>query len=115
MKMMKAGIRGAGLVGASIPVPAIGAVTGVLAAAGKIGAKLTMTKVCLATSADLHWRAYQELALSRSFGGNGPALRIVRELFYRRGATRIFGQYNVEQLIREPNGWLAINDKLMLI
>jgi hypothetical protein len=115
MKMIKAGIRGAGLVGASVPVPAMGAVTGVLATAGKIGAKLTMTKVCLATSADLHWRAYQELTLSRTFGGTGAALRIVRELFTRRGATRIFGKYNVEEIVREPNGWLAINDKLMLI
>lgn len=115
MKAMKAGIRGTGLIGSAIPVPAMGAVTGVLAAAGKIGAKLTMTKVCLATSADLHWRAYQELQLSRNFGGTGPALKIVRELFTRRGATRIFGQYNVEQIVREPNGWLAINDKLMLI
>ena len=115
MKSMKLGIRGAGLAGACIPVPAVGAVTGVLAAAAKIGAKLTMTKLCLATSADLHWRAYQELALTRSFGGTGPALRIVNELFMRRGATRVFGQYDVNQLIREPNGWLAIQDKLMLI
>jgi hypothetical protein len=115
MKMIKAGVRGAGLLGSAVPVPAMGAVTGVLAAAGKIGAKLTMTKVCLATAADLHWRAYQEATLTRSFGGTGPALRIVRELFTRRGATRIFGKYNVDQLIKEPNGWLAINDKLMLI
>lgn len=115
MKLMKAGIRTAGLVGASVPVPAVGAVTGVLASAGKLGAKLTMTKVCLATAADLHWRAYQELVLTRTFGGTGPGLRIVRELFTRRGATRVFGKYDVEQIIREPNGWNAINDKLMLI
>lgn len=115
MKSLKAGIRGAGLAGACIPVPAVGAVTGVLAAAAKIGAKLTMTKVCLATAADLHWRAYQELVLTRSFGGTGPALRIMHELFQRRGATRIFGQYDVHKIIREPNGWMAVQDKLMLI
>jgi hypothetical protein len=115
MKAMKLGVRGAGLVGSCVPVPAVGAVTGVLAAAGKLGAKLSMTKVCLATSADLHWRAYQEMTLTRTFGGTGPALRIIRELFTRRGATRVFGKYDVDQIIREPNGWIAINDKLMLI
>lgn len=115
MKLMKAGVKTAGLIGSAVPVPAVGMVTGVLAAAATLGAKLTMTKVCLATAADLHWRAYQELTLTRSFGGTGPGLRIVRELFTRRGATRVFGKYDVEQIIREPNGWLAINDKLMLI
>lgn len=118
MKTIKLGIRTAGLVGSCVPVPVVGAVTGVLGAAAKLGAQITMTKLCLATSADLHWRAFQELALvssKRFSGGTGPALRIVHELFYRRGVTRIFGQYDVEKLIREPNGWLAIQDKLMLI
>lgn len=119
MKSIKAGIRGAGLVGSCVPVPAVGAVTGVLAAAAKIGAKLTMTKVCLATAADLHWRAFQEQALTGGIkalaGGTGPAMRIMHELFRRRGATRVFGQYDVHRIIREPNGWLAVNDKLMLI
>lgn len=115
MKVLKAGIRGAGLVGSSIPVPAVGAVTGVIAAGVKLGVKLTLTRVCLATSADLHWRGFQELTLSRTFGGEGPAMRILRELFQRRGATRVFGQYDVEKIIREPNGWMAVQDKLMLI
>lgn len=120
MKYLKAGIRGTALAGSSIPVPAAGAVAGVLAAAAKVGAKLTMTKVCLATSADLHWRAFQELTLTGHLApkygdGTGPAMRIIHELFYRRGATRVFGQYDVQRLIREPIGWLAINDKLMLL
>jgi hypothetical protein len=115
MKALKAGVRTAGLLGSAIPVPMVGTATGVLAAAATMGAKLTMTKVCLATSADLHWRAFQELKLTGAFGGGtGPALRIMHELFYRRGATRVFGQYDVHRIIQEPNGWLAVQDKLML-
>lgn len=115
MKTLKAGVRTAGLVGAAVPVPMVGTATGVLAAAATMGAKLTMTKVCLATSADLHWRAFQELKLTGAFGGGtGPALRIMQELFQRRGATRVFGQYDVPRIIQEPNGWLAVQDKLML-
>lgn len=74
-----------------------------------------MTRLVLATSADLHWRGFQELALSRTFGGEGPAMRILKELFIRRGATRVFGQYDVEKIIREPNGWMAVKDKLLLM
>lgn len=113
-KGLKAGIRGAGLVGASIPVPAVGATTSVLGAAVGLGAKLTLAKACLATAADLHWRAFQEQKLASVFGGKGPAMYIMKELFYRRGATRVFGQYDVSRIIAEPNGWLAVTDKLLL-
>ncbi|MBE7210245.1 MAG: hypothetical protein INR65_04435 [Gluconacetobacter diazotrophicus] len=40
---------------------------------------------------------------------------IVREIFTKRGATRLFGAYDVDALIDEPAGWLALADKLMLI
>lgn len=120
MKAMKLGVRGAGLVGACIPVPAVGAVTGVLASATKLGASLSMRKVCCATAMELHWRGYQESVLTgmlaKKYGaGQGPAMRILRELFQRRGATRVFGQYDVDRIMREPNGWVAIQDKLTLI
>lgn len=118
MKAMKAGIRGTQLAGSAIPVPAVGAVAGVLAAGAKLGVKFTMTKVCLMLSADLHWRAYQEQVVGGAFGGKGkigPASKIVYELFTRRGATRIFGKYDVDKFIKEPCGWMAISDKILLI
>ena len=37
------------------------------------------------------------------------------ELFTRRGATRIFGKYDVDQFVKEPCGWMAISDKILLI
>jgi hypothetical protein len=120
MKAIKTGMRGSQLVVSCIPVPMVGTIAGVVGAAAKVGVKLTMTKVCLATSADIHWRAFQEQAISGAVGGGrgakvGPASRIVYELFTRRGATRIFGKYDVDAMIREPAGWMAVYDKLTLI
>ncbi|HVJ95140.1 MAG TPA: hypothetical protein VM580_35425 [Labilithrix sp.] len=122
MKRIKSWGRGAALLSSSIPTPMVSAVASLVHAAAGIGATLTMTNVSLATAAELHWRAYQELfvtqAMQRAKGfgdGTGPALRITNELFRRRGLTRVFGQYNVLQIVREPTGWLAIADKITLI
>ncbi len=118
MKGIKAGVRGGQLAGAAIPVGAVGIATGVAAAAVKIGVKLTLTKACLTTASDIHWRAFQEQKIAGAFGGAGkigPASKIMYELFARRGATRIFGKYDVDRLIKEPSGWMAVSDKLLLI
>lgn len=119
MKALKAGSRGTQLAGAAIPIGAVGIATDVANAALTLGIKLTMTKACLATAADVHWRAYQEQAISGGLGKGtgkvGPASNIMYEIFARRGATRIFGKYDVDKLIKDPAGWLALNDKLMLL
>lgn len=47
--------------------------------------------------------------------GSGPATEIIWELFTKRGATRLLGKYDVQALIEEPAGWMAIADKLLLI
>lgn len=113
MKTAKAAIRGGQTVGA-LAGGIASAVIGVGAAASKVGVKLTMTKVVLRTAAELHWRAFQEQAISRQSKA-GPASRIAYEIFTRRGATRIFGKYDVDCFIKEPSGWLALSDKLLLI
>ncbi len=119
MKAFKIGVRGTQLAGAAIPVGAVGIVTGVAAAAVKVGVKLTYTKVCLVTAADIHWRAFQEQAISGGLGLGrgkvGPASRIMYEIFARRGMTRVFGKYDVDRLIKEPTGWMALSDKMLLI
>lgn len=119
MKSIKAGVRGTQLVGSSIPIGGVSIATGIAAAAGKLGIKLHYTNVCLMTAADLHWRAFQEQAISGGLLGKtgkvGPASNMIYELFTRRGVTRVFGKYEVDKLIREPNGWMAIADKLLLI
>ncbi len=45
----------------------------------------------------------------------GPASTIFWEIFTKRGATRLLGAYDVAALVREPAGWMALGDKLMLI
>lgn len=119
MKVLKAGLRGTQLVGSCIPVTGVSIATGLAAAVGKLGIKLNYTNTCLITAADIHWRAYQEQAISgglfRKTGKVGPASNMMYELFTRRGATRIFGKYDVDAIIKEPAGWMAVSDKLLLL
>jgi hypothetical protein len=119
MKGMKIAVRGTSLAGSCIPVTGVGLATSLAAGAAKVGIKLTHTKVCLMTAADVHWRAYQEQVISGAIGGGagkvGPASNILYELFSRHGLTRVFGKYDVNKLIREPGGWRAVSDKLLLI
>ena len=47
--------------------------------------------------------------------GAGPASAIFREIFTKRGGTLLFGSFDISALIKEPAGWLALGDKLMLV
>ena len=119
-KMMKLGVRGTQLVTASIPVGPVGIASDVAAGLAKAGIKLTMYGIVNQLAMQLHWRAYLETRLTGHIGGradkpNGPASAIYFELFRRRGATRIFGQYNVPAMILEPAGHLPLRDKLLMI
>lgn len=121
LKVIKLTARGSSLAGAAIPIPAVGMATGIFSAALATGAKLTLTKACTATSLELHWRAKQEQFMSGSVlgkgtgGGVGPASQILWELFTKRGITRILGKHDIASIVKEPAGWMAINDKLLLI
>ena len=119
MKTVKTAVRGTQLAGSAIPVGALQAATGLGAAAAKLGIKLHYTNLCLITSADVHWRAFQEQAISGGLLGKrgkvGPASNMLYELFTRRGFTRVFGKYDVDKIIRAPAGWMAVSDKLLLI
>lgn len=119
MKAMKTGLRGTQLVGSAVPVAGVGIATGLAASAGKLGIKLRYTNTCLITAVDMHWRAFQEQAISGGLFGKtgkiGPASNMLHELFTRRGATRVLGKYDVDAIIREPAGWMAVSDKLLLL
>lgn len=73
------------------------------------GSKWHHGKDCYAAAAGLHAAAFRERGLPSS---DKHATRIVQELFKRRGLTRIYGSYNVDQIIKERAGWLAIGDKI---
>jgi len=119
-KQLKAMVRTTNLASAVIPVPASQIATGAISAIAKMGIKLTIGKLIARTAMEIHWRARVEGTLGGLFGGGskgpqGPAGAIMHEIFTRRGATRIFGKYDTDGIIREPGGWLALNDKLMLM
>lgn len=119
-KGAKVTVRGTGLAAASIPVPALGLAVGIGTTIAKLGIKLSLGKLVARTAMEIHWRAYQEQVISGGIGGGstgavGPASAMFTEIFTRRGATRIFGKYDIDRFIREPGGWMALNDKLMLI
>ncbi|MES2771390.1 MAG: hypothetical protein V4623_05335 [Pseudomonadota bacterium] len=119
MKQIKTGLR-TGQLGLAIisAIPFGGAAAfGIASSLGanllQRGIRLKYAHVCLMTAISLHWRAFQEQAISQH--ASGPATRILNELFVRRGMTRFAGQHNVQAFIREPAGWLAVNDKLTLV
>jgi hypothetical protein len=117
-KALKAGIRGADLAGAAIPIGALGLGMSVATAITKAGVQLTMGTLITRVAMELHWRAFAETAMSPIPARGkpvGPASAILYELFRKRGVTRMFGQYDVASLIREPGGYLAVRDKLLLL
>ncbi len=121
IKAAKLAIRGGQTAAAVIPAGSLPA--GVAAAVLKAGIKMTATNTCLMTAMEIHWRAYREQVVSGGIKGvikgdvkaAGPATRIFVELMQRRGATRIFGQYDSIGMIAEPAGWQVLGDKILLI
>jgi hypothetical protein len=119
MKAAKLAIRAGSLGGSFIPICG-DCLVGNLSALAKLGIKVTMTSACMTTAAAIHWRAFQEQQMSGGLGRGtgrkvGPASRIFWEIFTRRGVTRLFGKYDIDALVKEPAGWMALSDKLMLI
>lgn len=118
VKAIKAATRGGQLIGGLIPGGSIP--TTVAATVAKSGVKLTYTNVVYTTAAAIHWRAFQEQAISGgrgmgTGGAIGPGSEIFWEIFTKRGLTRLLGNYDIAGLVREPAGWEALADKLLLI
>lgn len=119
-KGLKIAVRSVDLAGAAIPIGAVGLGTGVASAVAKAGIKVTIGGLMGRVAMELHWRAYQEITISRVLvapNGKavGPASGILYELFTKRGITRIFGPHDIANIVKEPAGWLAVRDKLMLM
>lgn len=118
-KVAKIGVRGVGLAGAAIPIPAVGLATNIATTVAKLGIKVTLSKLVARTAMEVHWRAYQETVIAGAFGARGgpvgPASAMFHEIFTKRSFTRIFGKHDTAALIKEPAGWMALNDKLMLM
>ena len=106
LKTAKLAIRGGQLVGGLIPGGVLP--SAIAAAVAKTGVKLTFTNAAFMAAAGIHWRAFQEQAISGGRGGKiGPASRIFYEIFTKRSMTRLLGNYDIMGLIKEPGGWEA--------
>jgi hypothetical protein len=118
VKTAKAMIRGGQLVSGLVPGAHLPAA--IASAIAKTGVKLTYTNAVYAAAANIHWRAFQEQAISggRGMGTGGkigPGSRIYYEIFTKRGMTALLGGYDIAQLIQEPGGWEPLADKLLLL
>lgn len=126
MKNLKLAIRG-GQVSVAVlsAIPALSTTISIigssLSSAAKLGISLKYSNVCRYTAMNLHWRALQETILIENLGqankkDSGPAREILFELFERKGLTGfVWGKHHVDKLIKEPGGWMAIADKLLII
>jgi|GEM_PF-2423031 len=152
-KKAKRRTKGCKFAGAAIPlVPGIGVVTGLLAYAAKIDAKIGQSEACVAAALELHWRAFCEQRISKAKavlgvpisekfhnnyavgsearnnlpptvhpepfaigGADGPASKMLYELFRHYGVARILAPEDVDAIIQEPAGWMAIKDKLLAL
>lgn len=115
-KAAKVGIRGASVAGAAVPIPGFSLGVSAATTIAKLGIKLKLGNLLARTALEVHWRAYQEVVIGRSTNKPvGPASAIFYEIFTKRSATKLFGNYDVNKLIREPAGWYALRDKLTLM
>lgn len=116
MKSVKAATQGAALACDLIPVPIVDQIIGGAAKVGGAVAKRKMKKAVTWASMELHWRAFQEIKISRG-QGSGPAMRMVRELFNQAFFKFPWesGAAAADQYMLEPAGWMVIQDKLNLI
>jgi hypothetical protein len=113
-KAQKLLIRGTQAFGALTPIPGVNIGASVVAALAKIAAKNIMGVRCHQAAQEIHWLAHQEQTKTKGKSA-GPASAVVWEIFTRRTATRVLGTYDIDSLVKEPGGWMALGDKLMLV
>lgn len=112
-KLVKASSRGISTTMALIPYASLPAKIATAAVNTFIvsASKMTLHKAIDRTAQSLHFHAY----LEQSDSGDKPATEVIQEIFRRRGFLGWFSQYDVNAIINEPAGWLALADKLKLI
>lgn len=124
LKAAKLGHKTLSVISASIPYLPPGTSTAIealaklpsLAGVGEsVGVAVAGGAVIRRVAIELHWRAYREQVLARGGGAVGPASAILVELFTKRTGSRLLGKHDTDALIKEPAGWMAINDKIALL
>jgi hypothetical protein len=125
MKTYKSGTRLLQLSARVVPVPIASQTINIAAIAASVGHRIGYAELCYVTALEIHRRAFHEQRARNqperaAAIGPEPASEIMREIFEQRTLTRLIhliphvNRYQVEALIREPAGWMALADKLML-
>ncbi len=126
-KKVKASARTTDLVGSAVPMAGAGLASGLISGAQRAGLRLTFGALIARAAMAVHWRAFQETSFQKSeatlsgphmTGGGapiGPACAIMIEIFRQRTMSRFIHRHQVGRLIQEPGGWMALNDKLVLL
>ena len=124
LKVAKLGHKSIAIISASIPYMPPGTSTAIEALAKlptvagvgeSIGVAVAGGAIIRRVAIELHWRTYREHVLSHGGGAVGPASAILVELFTKRSGSRLLGKHDIDALIKEPAGWMAINDKIALL
>jgi hypothetical protein len=71
-KAAKASLRGMQTAGAVTPIPLVGPLINIAAAAGKLGIKIYLPEMCYLAAIEIHWRAFQEQQISSILGPRVP-------------------------------------------
>lgn len=74
-KTAKVSLRSMQAVGGALPVPLVGPLVNLAAAAGKLGIKIGLPEMCYLAAIEIHWRAFQEQKISAILGPRVPAVR----------------------------------------
>lgn len=119
IKTGKAGVRGAHLAAACIPEAIASTVVDGVTSLAAAGLQIAFKDIINRVSCEVHWRAYQELAIGRIAGGGfGPACMMMQELMnhiHSVGNGVFTPTGTVKKLIHEPAGFLVIKDKLSMM
>jgi hypothetical protein len=73
-KAAKSALRGMQTAGAVTPVPLVGGLVNLVAAAGKLGIKIGLPEMCYLAAIEIHWRAFQEQQISSIVGPRVPTV-----------------------------------------
>ena len=116
VKTAKATVRGGKIAAAAIPNTIASNAVSIAVSLGAAGASVLLKELVNRVACEVHWRAYQELAIGRVHGGGyGPACRMAQELMNHTVSTGFVPTEKVKAFLREPAGYMVIKDKLAML
>jgi hypothetical protein len=104
-------------------VPFVGTAINLVSVLSSLSYRIAHAEVAGMIAVQIHAHAFDELATESAPQRNarkaqkkpaGPGSEIFEEILTRRGVYQWMGSYDIETLIAEPGGWMALANKLLL-